>query len=359
MGLLLLPTILSTVYYGGIATDRYASDARFLLRTGGKAVGMGGGLGAFLQMIGIARSQDDAHAVREFLTSRDAVRQLQDRLPVARMFGGADVDFLSRYPSILFNSSQEGLHRYLQNRLAVSVNPTNGIETLRVEAFHPEDAKAIAMTLLELGEELVNRLNERIRQDAVRVAEREVAVARERQVTTQIALTAFRNRELMLDPSSNALIVVQLIDRLYSQLAETRTGIAEMQAGSQRSPQLAGLQTRAAALEEQIAHERRRIASTSDGLAEKIAEYERLDLDHDFATRALVTALASLEIARAEARRQQLFLVRVVEPGLADEAREPRRLQTIFTVFGLNLVAVGMAWLIFSGLRQHVAYRGD
>jgi len=243
--------------------------------------------------------------------------------------------------------------------LTVIVNPNTGIETLRVEAFHPEDAKAIATTLLELGEDLVNHLNVRIRQDAVRVAETEVAVARERQVTSQIALTAFRNRELMLDPSGNALIVVQLIDHLYSQLAETRTAIVEMQAGSQRSPQLAGLQARAAALEEQIARERRRVASTSDGLAEKIAEYERLDLDHEFATRALVTTLASLEIARAEARRQQLFLVRVVEPGLADEATEPRRLRVILTVLGLNLIAAGVAWLIFSGLREHAAYRGD
>jgi capsular polysaccharide transport system permease protein len=287
------------------------------------------------------------------------VRQLQDRLPIARMFQGEGVDFLSRYPSILFNSSQEGLYRYLWTRLTVIVNPSTGIETLRVEAFQPEDAKAIATTLLELSEELVNHLNERIRQDAVRVAETEVAVARERQVTSQIALTAFRNRELMLDPSGNALIVVQLIDHLYSQLADTRTAIAEMQAGSQRSPQLAGLQARAAALEEQIARERRRIASTSDGLAEKIAEYERLDLDHEFATRALVTTLASLEIARAEARRQQLFLVRVVEPGLADEATEPRRLRGIFTMLGLNLIAAGVAWLLFSGLREHAAYRGD
>jgi capsular polysaccharide transport system permease protein len=70
--LVLLPTLLTAVYYGAIATDRYVSEARFVIRTASKPSSLAGGLGALLQLVGMSRSEDDAYAVRDFLLSRDA-----------------------------------------------------------------------------------------------------------------------------------------------------------------------------------------------------------------------------------------------------------------------------------------------
>lgn len=351
--LVLSPTLLAAVYYGTIATDLYVSEARFVIRTASKPANMMGGLNALLQMAGLSRSQDDAYAVRDFLMSRDALGQLEKRIDLATIYQRRDVDPLTRYPSLWFPASEEGFYRYFQYRLTVIVNNTTGVATLRAEAFRPEDSLAVAGALLDLGEDLVNRLSTRMQEDAVRVASAEVARAERRRIDAQVALTSFRNRELILDPGKSSAIVVELIGRLSSQLADVRTQISETQANSPNSPQLQTLRQRAAALERQIGLERGRVANSSDGLAEKIATYERLMLEREFSIQSLAQAETTLGMARVDARRQQMFLERVVEPGLPDKAIMPRRWRLVFTIFGFNLIGAGVAWLLLAGLREH------
>ena len=62
--------------------------------------------------------------------------------------------------------------------------------------------------------------------------------------------------------------------------------------------------------------------------------------------------------ARIEAHRKQMYLERVVEPGLPDEAMEPQRWRTVLTVFGFNVIGLGVLWLIGAGLREHAAQGG-
>jgi capsular polysaccharide transport system permease protein len=171
-------------------------------------------------------------------------------------------------------------------------------------------------------------------------------------------VTEFRNRELILDPDKSATMVVMLIGKLAGELAEVRAQIAETQGNSQNSPQLRTMWQRAAAIEQQIAVERGRVANSSDALANKIAEYERLTLQQEFAVTALSHAVAALEVAEVDARRQQLFLERVVEPGVPDKAMMPKRCRTVLTVFGFNVIGLGVLWLIVSGLREHAAQSG-
>lgn len=353
IALVLSPTLLAGVYYGAIASDQYVSEARFVIRTASKPGGAIGGLGALLQMVGISRSQDDAWAVHDFLTSRDALRALSAKVNLRAIYGYAGADFLARYPSILYGDSDERLYSYFQRMLTVAVSTSTGLTTLRVNAFAPADAQLVAAALLRLGEDLVNRLNDRIQADAVQLAVAEVTRAEDRRITNQQAITAFRNRELLLDPVKNATIVLEVIARLSTQLADARADIAETRAGSPTSPNLPSLQRREEALAAQILVERNRVGSASDGLADKIAEYERLNLEREFSIRALSQAVAAQEQAGMEARRQQLFLERVVEPGTADYPTMPQRWRMFFTVLGFNLIGLAVGWLILTGLREH------
>ena len=349
----LLPTIVAVAYYGLIATDRYVSEARFVIHTAAKPANALGGFSALLQLAGLSRSQDDSYVVHDYLTSRDALHALRGRVDLGRVYGDRSADFVAIYPSLIYDRSEEDLYRYFQNRLTVFVNNTTGLTVLRVEAFQAADAQVVARILLTMGEELVNRLNERTQGDAVRVAATELARAEERRVANEIAVSSFRNRELILDPTASATIVVELIGRLSGQLAEVQARIAETSSNSPNSPQLAPLRQQSIALERQIGVERARVSNGSDGLAEKIARYERLMMDREFSIRALAQAVLALDGARLEARRQQLFLERVVEPGLSDRATEPRRWRTIFTVFGFNVIGLGVIWLVGTGLMEH------
>ena len=355
----LMPTILATIYYGVIATDRYVSEARFLVRTASKPANMLGGLNALLQLVGMSRSQDDAYAVRDYLTSRDVIQALKGQFDLRKLYEDPLADFLAHYPSFLFDRSDEDFYRYFEYMLSVIVNNESGLTILKVEAFHPEDAQRIARALLQQGEEMVNRLNARMQEDAVKVAATEVQRAEQSRVTAEVAMTEFRDRELLLDPDKSALMLAELIGKLATELADVQSQIATTRGNAPNSPRLATLGQRAAALQHQIDTERGRISGTSGGLANKIAHYEQLTLEREFSIRRLTSAVQALDAARLDARRQQLFLERVVEPNLPDNSTSPRRWRMVLTVFGFNVIGLGVIWLLGSGLREHAAARRD
>ena len=150
-------------------------------------------------------------------------------------------------------------------------------------------------------------------------------------------------------------MVMELIGQLSAQLSEVGMQITETEGNSPHSPQLQALRQRAAAIGRQIGIERARVANDSDGLADKIAEYERLTLEREFSIRTLEHAVAGLETARIEARRKQLFLEPVVEPGLPDTAMQPWRWRSVLVVFGFNVIGLGLLWLIGTGFREHAS----
>jgi len=355
VGIALLPTFVAAGYYGLIASDRYVSEARFVIHTASKPAGLLGGLSALLQLAGLERSQDDAYAVRDYINSRDAMTALAQRIDLRGVYNDPRADLLARFPSVLYGKSDEEFYRYFQSMETVFVNNTSGLTILRVEAFRPQDAHQIALGLLELGEAMVNRLNDRIQQDSLALARGELARAEERKIATAVAITAFRNQAVMLDPNKETAALIGLIGQLSAQRAQARMLLDETRANSPGSPQLQSQQQRIAAIDRQIEEQRAKIIGDATGLVEKIAQYERLELEDQFALRALAQATASLEAARLEARRQQLFLERVVEPGLPDDAVMPQRLRVIGTVFGFNVLGALVLFLIISSAKEHVA----
>ena len=71
----------------------------------------------------------------------------------------------------------------------------------------------------------------------------------------------------------------------------------------------------------------------------KLSEYDQLLLEREFAVKSLTSALTSLENARQDSQRQQLYLERIVEPNTPDQSRYPRRWLIIGFV-GLMTVSI-------------------
>ncbi|WP_439496037.1 hypothetical protein [Bosea sp. (in: a-proteobacteria)] len=59
----------------------------------------------------------------------------------------------------------------------------------------------------------------------------------------------------------------------------------------------------------------------------------------------------------AEARRQQLYLERIVEPRAADYSAEPRRLRNVIVTFCATLLLFFVGWLLSQGVREHAIER--
>jgi capsular polysaccharide transport system permease protein len=345
------PTMLTAGYLYGVASDRYVTEAQFIVRgVSGRHVG---GLAAVFRTFGIARAEDDAFAVHGYMVSRDAMTELDKRLDIRAMFSRPDIDILSRFPQPWRSSSTESLQDFYESRVSVVYKASQGISTLTVTAWRPEDANAIAETLLKLGEELINRMNQRANNDSLSNAERERQAAEKLVVDSQVRITEFRNREMLIDPSLSSLNTMELIGRLSVELAQARAQLAETSMASPGSPALRPVQTRIQALQDQITAERSKVVGTDDALAQKVTEYERLALSRAFADRNLESTQNALETARQEARRQQIYIETVVRPRAADESTEPRRLRWAASVFVLGFALFSMVWLVISGSREH------
>jgi capsular polysaccharide transport system permease protein len=347
----LLPTTLCLVYYCFIASDQYEAEAHFVVRSSAKPEASGGL--SFLVQLGLVKSQDDTFIVEDFITSRDALNALAAEIPIRLLYNRDGADFLARYPSPLFGSKQERFYKYYKQMVTVLHTDRTGITVLKTSAFTPEDARLIAETLLTLSERLVNQINRRSQTDAIASSMTELQTAQTRVIGAQAALTEFRDKEMTVDPQQSAVALAELIAHFSTELGTVQAQIAELRSNSARSPQLGLLQEKSAALTRQITEERSKIAESNGGLAARIASYERLVLEREFANQMLSTAEAELVRTRADAARQLLYLERIVEPNLPDYAALPKRLSKVVTVFVVNVLLLCVAWLVFSGVKEH------
>lgn len=340
--LAVLPTCVAMGYFWLVAAPRYESEARFILRSTSQTLAAPQ-VNSLVQSIGISRANDDGYVVREFLESRDALDILEKRADLRKAISRGGSDLFWRFPGLFASESNEGLYKYFKRIVSASFDSTTGVSTLRVQAFAPEEAYRLSSTLIEAAEELVNRLNNRARRDAVGNAESEADRLRQRALSAQSAITAFREREQLVDPAQLTLAVVEAIGKLGLEAANLSVQINELSSGSANAPQIAPLRGRRAAIEAQIVAERQRLAGDAKSIAPRIAEYERLMLERGFAEKALFSAMAAVEMARHEAARQQIYLERVAASSRPDYPAYPWR-----TVWCLVTMLIGfVVWRIW------------
>jgi capsular polysaccharide transport system permease protein len=356
--IVILPTLVTAIYYLLIAAPMYESEAQFVVRDKNEATmpaGSSGSGGSMLQSFGLGGSQDTTaeEEVVQYLTARDVVTELQRDLHLRVLLKRPEADFLSRFPRPFEGTTFENLYHGFQRFVNVGIDNETEIATLKVVGYRPEDAQAIAEAMLRDGESLVNSMNERTLTDTVGQAERQLADAEADATKAKTNLTDFRNHNRLVDPTVTAPADVQLLTGLEAQVATLKAQRAGLAASAPQSPQLPVLDRNIAGFEAQMNAERTREAGQADSLAPKLGEYERLLIDEDIAAKALTAAEGSLEGARLDASRKQLYLERVVSPDLPDKAEQPHRFRIIFTVLIASLVAYAAISLLVAGLREH------
>jgi capsular polysaccharide transport system permease protein len=352
VGTVIVPTLLAGVYYGLIASDVYISESRFIVRSPQRAA-QSEALGNFLQVTGVTRSQDDTFAVHDFILSRDALTQLDQKLQLSEKFSRPDIDFVDRFGTFEWDKSFETLYRYYKRRVDVGYDSTSAISTLTVSAFTADDAHRINDMLLSMSEQLVNEMSERARQDIVRSAQGEADRAERHVVEAAMALAAYRDRNAVLDPEKQSSLQLELVSKLQDELIATRSQLAELRALTPSSPQITSLQSRAETLQAAIDSETSKVAGRRGSLSSKAAAYEQVAQGREFADKELGIALDALQTARNEALQQQLYLERIVRPNRPDIAIEPRRARSVVIVFLLGLLAWGILSLLVASIREH------
>jgi capsular polysaccharide transport system permease protein len=350
-----VPTLVAAVYFFGIASPQYLSEAEFVVRGPGAQKPMMGGVASLMQGGG-GEGQDDAMMVQAFIMSRDAVRELDRHADLRTMLDRPEADFVSRFPGMIsWRTDFEALYKAYSRFVEVDFDESTNVSTLQVKAYRPEDAQKIGKALMSASERLINQLNERERQDAVSSYQSEVDQTQKHIAAIQAQLTAYRIREQILDPKTAAEGPLKLLGDLNSKRATAQAQLADALKNAPHSPQIPVHRTSIASLDKLIDEERSKITGDTGSVAAVQTGYEQLDLAQKLAEKQLESAYKSLEAAQLDAERQQLYLEIIEQPNLPDYPLYPKRIVSFSMVLATCLIAYGIAWLLVASVREHAA----
>jgi len=353
LSLVCAPLGMTGAYLWTRAVDQYTSSLGFTVRReeAPSAVDILGGLSNLS-----GASSSDSDILYEFIQSQELVATVDAQLDLRNLYTRYhDTDPVFSLPP---ESAIEDLVRYWQKMVLISYAPGTGLIELKVKAFTPQEAHAIAEAIFAESSRMINQLSAIAREDAMRYAREELDAAVEQLKTARQALTAFRSRTQIVDPSADIQLQMGLLNTLQQQLGTELINYDLLLTSVQDSdPRLQQSQQRISAIRERIRQEREKFGgggSATDGedYATLVAEFERLSVDREFAEQKYTGALQNYDVAQAEAQRQSRYLAAYLNPTLAQSPEYPRRL----LLLGLAALFLLIAWstmvLILYSLRD-------
>ncbi len=345
----ILPTLIALVYFGLLAEDVYISESRIVVRH--PEQGQVSPLDAALDRTGFGAANEGNNTVIAYLQSRAAITEANADGSLKGAYTRPDLFWFDRFG--LLGDSDEQFYRYFQDKLEVEEGATTQVLTIRVRAFDPKKAQAINARLVERSEALVNSLSKRSQSDLITIAETEVADATAKARGAALALAGYRNQSGIVDPVQESEVGLQMISKLQDELIAAQTRLRQLQTYTPEASQIPFLKSQVRDLQREIDEARSNLTGGRSSLSSALTRYQELQLDVEFAEKQLAATRASLQEARAEARRKQAYLEQIAAPSLPDYPVEPRRIRSIFATLVLGLLAWGVLSMLLIGVREH------
>lgn len=346
-----LPTLLSAVYYGIVASDQYESYAMFTIHSA-EMRPTGVGLESLLS-VATGGTGRDVLAVRDYVLSRDMLARLDKEHGFVEHYKAPSVDWLSRLSA---SASFEDAYDYFDQKVHADYDTTSGTLTLRVRAFSAFKASELSKAVLAHSEEMVNKLSERERQDRTQYAETEVKKMEQRLATARKELLSLQQKHGDFNPAATATASMAIRTQLEGELAKARAQVMELKANMNAdAPQVMAAQERVKSLSAQVAFESRRLVDPQreGAISSSFGDFEAAMVEKEFAQKAYESALAALELARSDVARQHRYLATIASPSKPDEATYPRRIRGVVTVFILSFLFMGIGTLMSAAVREH------
>jgi len=351
--IVLVPTGLSVLYFGLIASPIYISEARFVVYSPNQRVSTSG-LASLLSNLGGSNSTSAAQTISSYISSWDGMMAVNNLYPLKQIYGNDHIDIFNRFGGIFHPySSYVRLWRYYQNMVADTLDSTNGISELKVRAFTARDAQKINDFLLKKSQDIVNQLNETARHRAVYYAKQDVDQAKRTLRDATLALAEYRNNRRVFSPPAQSSLQLGMVSKLQDQLIAMQTELQSIVAHAPDNPQIPVLKSSIKALQGEIATEQSKVTGDRESLASKDIEFERLTVNQLLAQKLLEAAVTSLEQARLTAQKQELYLETISRPNLPDAPQQPKRFEDILAVLIVALMIWGVLSILYAGVKEH------
>ena len=359
-----VPMILASYYLFAIAKDQYTSSVGFSVRSENlqDKLGILGGLSSLS-----GTSSSDTDVLYEFIQSQDLVQSIDKRINLRAIYSKPDFDPYYEFDE---TGSIEDLVDYWQSMVKIFYDRGTGLIELRVHAFDPVDAQRIAQEIYDQSSAMINNLSAIGRDDSTRYAKEDLSRAMEEVKAARTALTTFRSRNLIADPSANVQGQMGLLNSLQQQLTEAmiELNLLRASAKAETDPRVQEMERRIRVIEDLIERERNKFGAGSEGdligqgqadstneggkYSALLGQFEALNVDREFAEAAYLTARGGYDAALATAQRQSRYLAAHVRPTLAETPRYPERLLSALLLLGLLLAGWGIVLLVYYSVRD-------
>jgi capsular polysaccharide transport system permease protein len=347
----LLPTLLAAVYFAFWATPQYESYAIFAVQSSelrpnvamdGLLAGLASGAGGH-----------DALAVRDYIASRDMLARLDKEHGVIAHYKDSRNDLLSRLRGA---ASFEEAYEYFGRKVDADYDQVSGSVTVRVRAFSADKAVSVARALLDYSEAMVNKLSERERRDRTGFAEAEVKKAEQRLAAARLVIVALQEKHEDFNPLQSAAAAMTVRTSLQAELAKARAELMQMKSYMQDdAPQVRASLERVKSLSAQVAGESRKLVDPTkpNGLNAAFADFEGAMVEKEFAQKAYESAMATLEMARADADRQHRYVAVIAAPSKPDESTYPHGVRSVLAALVISGLLWGIVRMMLAAVQEH------
>jgi capsular polysaccharide transport system permease protein len=347
-----LPTLVSVSYYGLLASPQFESYSTFAVQSSE----MRPSLGVDGLLAGLATNSGaghDALEVRNYVISRDMLARLDKEHHFIAHYKDASHDFLSRMSA---SARFEDAYEYFEHKVAADYEASSGTITIRVRAFSPDQALKMARAILTYSEEMVNKLSERERQDRTAYADAEVKRAEARLGAARTRIVALQREHGEFSPLQAATAAVTLRTQLEAELAKGRAELMQLKSYmTDDAPQVRTVEEKVKSLSAQVAGESQRLVASgkSGGLSASYADFEAAMVEKEFAQKSYESAMATLELARADAARQHRYVAVIAAPSKPDAASYPHRIRSSIAAFVVSFLIWGIGSMMLATVREH------
>lgn len=347
--LVILPALLSVLYFTLIASDQYIAEARFAVRSladDSDDTDVGGNL------FTMRAASQDSYVVTSFIHSSEILERLDGKIDYRAIFESPSADFWSRLDP---DASREEFLEYWANHVTAYIDGPSSIVTLTVRTFHPEDSVRLASAILEESEKLVNELTVRAREDLLESYQQEVNRTTQQYREALADLSKLQKQTGFLNPVDEATQTGTLLTGLLAQAMELDSRIFVLrQSNGAEAPNYQQLLNARDSLTEQIENLRQRLAGTGDtALTNLITEYSEVETNRIIAEKLFETARENYDQAFAAALRKALYLTVFIDPSLPEESFYPRRFVSPLLLSLGFLVFWSLLSLVWASVEDH------
>jgi len=352
LGSAFIAALLSVLYWGLIASDRYISEAHVIIQSTDMVSGQSLDIGSLLGSA-TAGNQTEQLLLRDYLLSVDMLKKLDAKLDLRSHYSDPKHDLLSR---LWFKEATlEKFYDYFRTRVSVEFDDYAGVLVIKAQGYDSGTAHAIAAFLVSEGEQFMNSLAHGLAREQVLFLSQEIDKIRTDTMQARQALLNFQNKHGLVSPQATTENIAGTVSRMETQLTDLQTSRAAMLGYLMpNSANIVELNLQIDALEKQIVREKARLTSPAGKTLNSTVEaYQRLEMNAQFTQDIYKTALTAMEKGRFEASRTLKKMSVLQAPTVPEYALEPRRLYNSVVFIALILIIAGIAHLLAAVIRDH------